>query len=753
MDSGSPWSSAGAPLGARFAGGGTTVEFRVIAPCATRVELWLYARPRDGAPIATLPMSADATGAWSSAVSLAHLRERGLVDFIYYGYRAWGPNWTFHPSWAPGRTEGFASDVDARGNRFNPNKLLLDPYALEVSHCPLTPEWRDWSAYFSGDPWRRVDTGSFAPKGIVIDVPSPDFGPKPARPFRDEIVYEVHLRGLTKNDPVVPAILRGTYAGAMAKVSYLAGLGVTAVEFQPIHEMQNGLNDAADAAEFHDYWGYGSVSFFAPCRRYAADPSPGGPTREWMAMVKAFHLAGIKVYLDVVYNHHREGNVDPETGTVGAIFSLRGLANQDYYEVLGDGPTARPPNGYEDDNGVGPNLNAAAGAVRDLVLASLTYYARVLGVDGFRFDLAAVLGNARRHGGYRFDPDDPDGILLRAARELPARPSAGGAGVDLIAEPYGGGPAAQEQGRFPQGWSEWNDRFRDTVRASQNKLGIVPLTPGALAMRIAGSDDLFRPRGRRPHHSVNYVVCHDGMTLRDLHSFREPKNHQAPPFGPSGGGRSAAEEMCWDHGGFEADQRQAERTSLALLALSAGVPMISGGCEMGRTLRGNNNAYNLDTVASWLDWARAPDEAELIRFTRRLLRFRRAHAALRPADFFVGADVTGRGVKDIAWYREDGREFDVAAFDDPRGHFLGFALDGVSAGDSANCIYVAYCAGTTSVDAVLPPARSRMRWYHVADTSERGAPYGYWREAGDEAPFDAGDVRVGARSLVVLVAR
>jgi glycogen operon protein len=465
---------------------------------------------------------------------------------IYYGYRAWGPNWPYDPAWVPGSITGFIADVDAAGNRFNPNKLLLDPYALEVSHDPLTPGQPDPTVYHSGawsrngTPTRMIDTGPFAPKGIVMDLPIPDFGAKPRQPFKDEIIYEVHLRGLTKNDPNVPPNLQGTYAAAATRAEYLRALGVTAVEFQPIHETQNALNDLPQFVALHNYWGYDSFSFFAPDRRYSSDQSPGGPTREWIAMVKAFHDAGLKVYVDLVYNHHDEGDVDDADGTVAEIFSLRGLNNQDYFEALSPTQT----NLYENDNGVGPNVNCATTPFRNLVLDSLKYWTDVLGADGFRFDLAAVLGNANAQGGYSFNRDDPNNILNRAVVELPARPATGGAGVDLIAEPYTANARGQEQGNFPVGWSEWNDRFRDTFRTSQNKLGIKSVTPGSMATRFAGSDDLFGPRGRAPWNSVNYITGHDDFTLRDLYSYNQPKNNQPFPFGPSSGGRSADEECA-----------------------------------------------------------------------------------------------------------------------------------------------------------------------------------------------------------------
>ena len=496
----------------------------------------------------------------------------------------------------------------------------------------------------------------------------------------------MHLRGLTKNDPAVPSNLQGTYAGAALRAGYLRDLGVTAVGFQPIHETQSALNDIVQYAAHQNYWGYDSFSFFAPERRYASDQSPGGPTREWIGMAKAYHAAGLKVYIDVVYNHHNESKVDDATGTIGKIFSLRGLDNPNYYELR----SAAQPNFYEDDNGVGPNVNAATLTVRNLVLDSLKYWTNFLGADGFRFDLAAVLGNANAQGGFSFNRDDPANILNRAVSELPARAAAGGGGVDLMAEPYTANAQGQEQGNFPVGWSEWNDRFRDVFRASQNKLGVTPTTPGAMATHFAGSADLFFPRGRKPWNSINYITCHDGFTLRDLHSYNQPNNNQPFPFGPSTGGRSAADEMGWDHGGDPVQQVQAVRTSLALVLLSAGTPMVSGGSEFYRTQAGNNNAYNLDTIANWLDWQSAAQQTALTSYTRNLFQFRRAHPCLRPAEFFTGTDHNGNGLKDLTWYFDSGAEVDQTYFQNPDNHFLAYRLDGSEFGDPAISVYVAY---------------------------------------------------------------
>jgi glycogen operon protein len=585
-----------------------------------------------------------------------------------------------------------------------------------------------------------VDTGPFAPKGIVLALPEPDFGAKPTGAFKDDVIYEVHLRGFTKNDASISPHLRGTYAGAALRAPYLRDLGITAVEFQPIHETQNALNDLTQFAAYQNYWGYESCSFFAPGRRYASDQSPGGPTREWIAMVKAFHEVGLKVYVDVVYNHHYEGPVDEATGTIGKIFSLRGLDNPNYYEAR----SPWEPNQYQDDNGVGPNVNVATAVVRNLILDSMKYWAHTLGADGFRADLAAILGNANARGGFAFNRDDPDNVLNRAVAELPARPREGGLGVDLIAEPYAATFESQEQGNFPDGWSEWNDEYRDVIRASQNKLGIETVTPGDLAWRFAGSSDLFGPR-RKPFNSVNYVVCHDGMTLLDLYSFNASNNNQPFPYGPSTGGRSAPNEMCWDHEGDAAEQNQAVRTALAILLLSAGTPMLLGGSEINRTLQGNNNAYNLDTVANWIDWSLARQESSLTEYVRRLIEFRKAHPALRPAEFFTGDAPGEGGLKDITWYTADGDEADLVYMKNPANHFLAYRIA------ENTSLYVAYNGWVEPIGLSLPENLPDRCWHLVADTGPAGESWGYMCSPGEEVGVSAQAYSIGARSIALFL--
>jgi isoamylase len=387
-------------LGGRY--NGTNVTFRVYSAGATRMRVDVYAAAT-GTPAATYALTSSADHVWSVTVSAAALQAAGVTGTVYYGYRAWGPNWPYTASWTPGSSAGFVSDVDAAGNRFNPNKLLLDPYAREVSHDPLTPANPDGTRYASGPANRVTDTGPTAPKGVVLAADGTGTGTKPVRPLRDDVVYEVNLRGLTKNDPSVPAAYRGTYRGAGLKAQQLRDLGVTAVEFLPVQETQNDTNDVdATGTQGDNYWGYMTVNYFAPDRRYSSDRSAGGPTKEFKAMVAAFHAAGVKVLVDVVYNHTAEGGPwsDSDVNTY-SVYSWRGLDNPTYYSLTTD--RQRP----WDNTGVGGNYNTANPAAQDLIVDSVAYWRNTLGVDGFRFDLASVLGNTCQHGCFTYSRTNP----------------------------------------------------------------------------------------------------------------------------------------------------------------------------------------------------------------------------------------------------------------------------------------------------------------------------------------------------------
>jgi glycogen operon protein len=734
----------GVGLGAAYdAHGGMRV--RVFSSTATRVEVDLYRIPLGADEVARFPLTRETGGTWTAAISAADLANAGLSGTIYYGYRAWGPNWPFDASWTKGSSAGFVSDVDAHGNRFNPNKLLFDPYALELSHDPVNPNQLDGSVYGTGPAHRAKDSGQFAPKGVLLKPDSTSVGSRPKRALKDDVIYEVHVRGLTMSNPSVAPERRGTYAGAGDVAGYLSSIGVTAVEFLPVQETQNDQNDEHQSTDGANYWGYMTLGYFAPDRRYALDKSPGGPTREFKQMVQKFHDQGIKVYLDVVYNHTGEGGLWDSTGDVANLMSFRGLDNAAYYELAGD-------NRFSYDNtGVGGNFNTANGTVRDLVIDSLAYWKNGMGVDGFRFDLGVVLGNSCNSGCFNFDKLDPKNALNRAVRELPVRPAGGGDGVDLIAEPWAIGDGTYQVGNFPSGWAEWNGSFRDTFRKAQNKLGQASITPAQLATRIAGSSDLYGDDGRRPWHSINFLVAHDGFTLRDLYAYNQKNNNQSWPFGPSDGGED--NNNSWDQGGDPALQRQAARTGMALLMLSAGVPMITGGDEMYRTQFGNNNAYNLDSDKNWLDFTDPSSVAEFRTFAQRLIAFRHAHAALRPADFFQGRDNNGDGLKDITWYRDDGNEADGGYLNNASNHFLAYRIDGAEAGDTVRSIYVAYNGWSGVVTATLPSPSSGNQWFRAGDTAAWNEQNGNMSDAGAEGSLNGSTYDVQPRSVLILIER
>jgi isoamylase len=739
-----PASALSFDLGGRLNDAKTHVTFRVRSERATRLEVWVYNAALGQAEKARYVLQSEGAGRWAVTVPVSELRTKGVSGTIYYGYRAWGPNWTYSTSWQPGSQAGFVADVNGQGDRFNPNKLLFDPYGFELSHDPTNPSNTDGTFYGTGPTHRLKDSGLVAPKSIVLDTVGGDFGTKPTRALKDDIVYEVHVRGLTKADTSVPVAERGTYAGAARKAAYLKSLGVTAVEFLPVQETENDSNDLVASTVGDNYWGYMTLDYFAPDRRYAFDKTPGGPTREFRAMVKAFHAQDIKVYIDVVYNHTAEGGNWDGTGQTTSLYSMRGLDNAHYYELSND------PAFFFDNTGIGANVNTTTDIAVDLIVDSLRYWKDSIGLDGFRFDLASVLGNSCFAGCYNFDKLNPNNALNRAVGELPGRPVGGGAGADLIAEPWAIGGGTYRVGDFPAGWAEWNGAYRDTFRKDQNQLGSAVVTPGELATRFAGSSDLYADDGRKPSHSVNFIVAHDGFTLRDLYAYNAKNNLQPWPFGPSDGGED--HNVSWDQGGNAALQRQAARNALAVLMLSSGVPMITGGDEMYRTQFGNNNAYNLDSDKNWLNWSDATTNANFLSFSRRLLNFRKAHPALRPANFFTGA-VGSSGLKDIVWLTDAGAEASGAYMDNANNHFLAFRIDGARAADSAASIYVAYNGWSGNVTATLPAPRPGKSWYRVSDTASWMESQGNFADPGAEQVLGGATYDLAGRSLLLLIER
>ncbi|MCC6128396.1 MAG: glycogen-debranching protein [Acidobacteria bacterium] len=737
-------------LGARYDATAANITFRVYSSKATRMMVYIYKQATGVQEAVAYVMTKDANNVWSKTVSVSTLKNSyGVTGTVYYGYRAWGPNWPYVSTWTKGSATGFSSDVDAAGNRFNPNKLLLDPYAREVSHDPTTAANTDGTIYASGSLHRNKDTGTKAPKGIVLLSDSTSIGTKPTRALKDDIVYEVHVRGLTKGDPSIATAYQGTYKGAGLKASYLASLGVTAVEFLPVQETQNDTNDVDPNSTTGDnYWGYMTLNYFAPDRRYAYDKTPGGPTKEWKAMVKAFHDAGIKVYIDVVYNHTGEGGAwSANDKTTYNLISFRGLDNPVYYSLTNDKQFSW------DNTGCGGNFNTYNTIAQNLIVDSLAYWKNTLGVDGFRFDLASVLGNTCEHGCFNYDKMNSNTALNRIVREMAPRPAAGGTGVDWIAEPWAIGGNSYQVGNFPSGWAEWNGAYRDTFRKDQNKMGMDAVTPGELATRFAGSSDLYQDDGRSPWHSVNFMVAHDGFTLKDLYAYNSKNNNQAWPYGPSDGGED--NNNSWDQGGIAADQRKAARNGFAFMMLSGGVPMITGGDEFLRTQYGNNNTYNLDSSANWMNYTWTTDQTNFNTFAKRFIAFRKAHPALRPTNFYASNDTNGNVMEQMRWFKTDGSVADSSYMTNSSNHAIAYRIDGSEFGDSASAIYVAYNGWSGDVNFTLPWPGTGKSWYRVTDTSN-------WAEGANQFAAPGSEAYIGgewyvyglkARALLVLIAK
>jgi glycogen operon protein len=637
------------PLGVHPRAGGLDVA--VVAVHADAVELCLLDRlnvgPRAPQVVAErrVPLTRSTHGAW-----------HGFVPDVgvgaTYGFRV-------HGRWEP-----------ARGHRHNPAKLLLDPYARALdSPLRLRPELFGHTVdiEFGGDPETLDprDSGPYAPLGIVTDTDF-DWGEDtaPDVPWADTVLYEAHVRGLTKLLPDVPAHLRGTYAGLAhpATVEHLVGLGVTAVELLPVH----AIGDEPHLARrgLPNAWGYNTLSFFAPHLAYAATSDPLGVVDEFRGMVKLLHAAGIEVILDVVYNHTCEG------GAGGPMLSWKGLDAATYYRLDGHGQ-------YVDTTGCGNSLDFREPRVVQLTLDSLRYWVTQMRVDGFRFDLATTL--ARGRDGY--DPDHP---FLVAAR---ADPVVGA--TKLIAEPWDVGPHGWRTGQFPPPFGEWNDRFRDGVRefwlVGGRRAAAGEPAGGVrdLATRLAGSADVYSAL-RGPLSSVNFVTAHDGFTLADTAAYDSKHNEANGEDNRDGAG----DNRSWNHGiegptdddATLAARRRTVRNMLGTLLLATGVPMLLAGDELGRSQGGNNNAYCQDNEISWLDWALKPWQEDLLATTRHLLRLRREFPVLRQDRFFAGRPVHADGTKDLAWFAADGAEMEHDRWHDHGQRVLSMYLHAVVPG-------------------------------------------------------------------------
>ncbi|HSB80137.1 MAG TPA: glycogen debranching protein GlgX [Candidatus Methylomirabilis sp.] len=667
------------PLGATWDGVG--VNFALFSEHAEGVELCLFDGPEGSQEVARIPLREQTDLVWHIYLPEVRPGQR-------YGYRVHGP---YDP---------------ARGHRFNPAKLLLDPYAKAIDG---TIRWGDaLFGYQVGHPDGDLsldgrDSAASLPKCVVID-PAFTWGEdRPPRiPWNETVIYEVHLKGFTARHPDIPKSLRGTYAGLAcpAAIDHLRSLGITAVELLPVHQfvadrhlVERGLTN---------YWGYNSIGFFAPDMRFASDGILGRQVIEFKTLVKTLHQAGIEVILDVVYNHTGEGS------HLGPTISFRGVDNASYYRLMADERRF-----YMDFTGCGNTLNMTHPRTLQLIMDSLRYWVQEMHVDGFRFDLASALARelheVDRLGAF-FDVIHQDPVISQ---------------VKLIAEPWDLGEGGYQVGNFPVLWAEWNGQYRDTVRAYwKGDEG----QAGALGYRLTGSSDLYGKGGRRPYASINFVTAHDGFCLHDLVAFNT-KHNEANGEGNRDGTDDNRSWNCGIEGPTDdpviLDLRmQQTRNFLATLFLSQGVPMLCGGDEIGRTQQGNNNAFCQDNEISWLDWTLDKRRRDLLAFTRSLIGLRRRHPVLRRRQFFYGRRIRGSEVKDLAWFRPDGKEMTEEDWTNPQTRCLGLRL----AGDAIEEVDVKgepilddtflllLNAHHESVPFVLPAHRPGVKWELVLDT-------------------------------------
>ena len=623
----SGWPGRPYPLGTTWDGEG--VNFALFSERAEKVELCLFDE-RGRRELARIELQEHTDQVWHCYLPEAR---PGLL----YGYRVHGP---YKPQ---------------EGHRFNPNKLLLDPYAKGIVG---NLHWSDAHfGYSVGHPEEDLsfderDSAAGMPKCQVIDGAFNWGNDRPPRtPWHDTIIYELHVKGFTKLNSAVPAPLRGTYAGLATQpaIEYLKRLGVTAVELMPVHAfvddrrlVQIGLRN---------YWGYNSIGFFAPEPRYASTDSAAS---EFKIMVKKLHSAGIEVIIDVVFNHTGEGD------RLGPTLAFRGIDNTVYYRLDPENPRR-----YVDYTGTGNTLNMMHPRVLQLMMDSLRYWVQEMHVDGFRFDLASTLArelHAVDRLGAFFDIMHQDPVVSQ---------------VKLIAEPWDLGEGGYQVGNFPAGWAEWNDRYRDAVRAYwKGDGGLI----GELAFRLTGSSDLYASSGRRPYASINFVTAHDGFTLHDLVSYNDKHNQANGEESRDGTDKNLSwncgAEGPTDDPAINALRAKQKRNFLATLLLSQGVPMLLAGDADGRTQQGNNNAYCQDNEISWVDWNLDFEDLRLLSFVQRVIALRKAHPAFRRRSFFQGRSIKGSAIKDILWLSPNGNELTDEEWQHSFARCLGLFLSG-----------------------------------------------------------------------------
>ncbi|MFL5458040.1 MAG: glycogen debranching protein GlgX [Myxococcales bacterium] len=690
------------PLGAHYDGHGT--NFALFSELATRVELCLF----------------DDNGTES------HVDLPEMTGFVWHGYAI---------GLGPGQRYGFRVHGPynpAEGKRCNPAKLLLDPYARAIEGLP---KWNEaLYAYVAGDPdgaKSDADSGPFAPRSIVTN-PYFDWhdDKTPRHAWNDTIVYEVHVKGFTQTHPDIPEELRGKYLGLASRpaIEHLKRLGVTAVELLPIHQFVHSqhLHDKG----LRNYWGYDSIGFFAPHNEYASRGQRGDQVQEFKQLVKTLHQADIEVFLDVVFNHTAEGN------HLGPMLCFKGIDNLVYYR------TTQDPRYFMDYTGTGNTLNMRHPNVLQLLMDSLRYWIQEMHVDGFRFDLASALArelhDVDRLSAF-FDLIQQDPIVSR---------------VKLIAEPWDVGEGGYQVGNFPPNWSEWNGKFRDTVRDYWRGQDA---SLGEFAYRFTGSSDLYAETGRRPYASINFVTAHDGFTLRDLVSYND-KHNEANGEDNRDGESHNRSWNCGAEGPTNDDtvnglRARQQRNFLASLLLAQGVPMITGGDEIGRTQGGNNNGYCQDNEISWYDWKNVDEP--LLLFTRMLLDLRKKHRIFHRRRWFQGRPLHGSDVKDIAWFTPQGKEMTDEDWSVGYAKSLGVFLNGdaIATPDEAGerivdeSFYVVFNAHHEPMKFTLPEERFGKTWVEIIDTND--PPRRRDRRQPREAVQAGSTVEVAPRSFAV----
>ncbi|WP_066295838.1 glycogen debranching protein GlgX [Arthrobacter luteolus] len=694
------WPGDAYPLGATYDGNGT--NFALYSEAAETVTLCLF---DDDGSETRIPLTEVDGYVWHCYLPQA-------VPGQKYGYRVDGPN-------DPGQ-----------GNRCNPNKLLLDPYAKAVSGQV------DWDqslfGYNFGDEDSRNDEDSAAHmmKGVVIN-PFFDWDGdrRPRTMYHQSVIYEAHVKGLTQLHPEIPEEQRGTYAGIAhpAVIAHLQKLGVTALELMPVHQFVN--DSTLQDKGLSNYWGYNTIGFFAPQNTYGATGESGQQVQEFKAMVKALHLAGIEVILDVVYNHTAEGN------HLGPTLSFRGIDNAAYYRLMEDDQRY-----YMDYTGTGNSLNVRNPHSLQLIMDSLRYWVTEMHVDGFRFDLASALAR-------EFYDVDRLSSFFELVQQDPVVSQ-----VKLIAEPWDIGPGGYQVGNFPPQWTEWNGKYRDTVRDFWRG---EPSTLGEFASRITGSADLYETSGRRPVASINFVTAHDGFTLQDLVSYNE-KHNEANGEDNNDGESHNRSWNCGVEGPTDDPQvlslrARQQRNFLATLLLSQGVPMIAHGDELGRTQHGNNNTYAQDSELSWINWEQM--DTPLMEFASAVSKLRAEHPTFRRRRFFDGRPVArgeGEALPDIVWLDEDGSPMQPEDWDSQLGRSLGVFLNGQEIRGSdrrgqriTDLNFLLYFnADDDAVTVTLPSKEHGDLWDQVIDTAG---------EYADSEPVTAdAKISVAAKSMVVL---